>query len=152
MSTSVGVQDPGPSNQAGLEDISTRSMPDIEVMRDADPETEVMRDAFPHPEDIPSWIDPKDDKLEPDIAVMDEVMNEQDNHTPNVEFNLSDGSRPTERREEPISAALEQEPANSGSHNVTGGFKLFHLLCILYWSSFICIVYLKMTPFQLMSM
>ncbi|XP_017245212.1 sister chromatid cohesion 1 protein 3 [Daucus carota subsp. sativus] len=119
VSTSVGVQDPGPSNQAGLEDISTRSMPDIEVMRDADPETEVMRDAFPHPEDIPSWIDPKDDKLEPDIAVMDEVMNEQDNHTPNVEFNLSDGSRPTERREEPISAALEQEPANSGSHNVT---------------------------------
>lgn len=137
MGTIIGVQDPGPSSQARLEDRSTTSMPEIEVMRDADPQIEVMRDAVPdyRPEDIPSWIDPRDDKLEPDIDVMDEVMNEKDNHTPNMELNFGDGSLPTQTREEPFSAALEQEPENFGSHNVIGGFKVVMFLCILYWSS-----------------
>lgn len=145
MDTTVGGQDPGPSNQARLEDRSTTSMPEIEVMRDADPQIEVRRDAVPDylPEDIPSWIDPRDDKLEPDIDVMDEVMNEKDNHTPNMEHhspnmepNFGDGSLPTQQREEPLSAALEQEPGNFGSHNVIGGFKVVLFLCILYCSSF----------------
>ncbi|KAL8092118.1 sister chromatid cohesion 1 protein 3 [Apium graveolens] len=130
VDTTVGGQDPGPSNQVTLEDRSTTSMPEIEVMRDADPQIEVRRDAVPdyHPEDIPSWIDPRDDKLEPDIDVMDEIMNEKDNHTPNMEhhtlnmeLNSGDGSLPTQPREEPLSAALEQEPENIGSDNVIGG-------------------------------
>ncbi|KAK1373784.1 Sister chromatid cohesion 1 protein 3 [Heracleum sosnowskyi] len=123
VGTTVGGQDPGPSNQARIEDRSTTSMPEIEVMRDADPQIEIRRDAVPdhHPEDIPSWIDPRDDKLEPDIDVMDEVMNEKDNNTPNIELNFGDGSLPTQPREEPFSAALEQEPENFGSHNVIVG-------------------------------
>lgn len=157
MGTVVGGQDPGPSNQARLEDRSTTSMPEIEVMRDADPDIEVMRDAV-HPEDIPSWIDPRDDKLEPDIAVMDEVMNENDNRTPNGELNFSNGSLPTQQHEEPFSVALEQEPENFGSHSVLGGFNVFLSLYVLYFNvfQFLCILYLysfisKLTPFQWVS-
>ncbi|KAL8108037.1 hypothetical protein AgCh_024460 [Apium graveolens] len=71
---------------------------------------------------------PRDDKLETDIDVIDEIMNEKDNHTPNMEhhtpnmgLNSGDGSLPTQLREEPLSAALEQEPENIGSDNVIVG-------------------------------
>ncbi|XP_059650447.1 sister chromatid cohesion 1 protein 3-like [Cornus florida] len=108
--TTVSFQDPGPSNQTGInEDNHPQNFPAMEVMRDAVHDFNL--------ENIPVWPDQQNDILGPDTTLERQVMEME--ISPVVEEMLASGgqSLPCEQRQEPpTSVAPEHAPEISGSH------------------------------------
>ncbi|KAK2965514.1 hypothetical protein RJ640_008864 [Escallonia rubra] len=89
-------------------EMPNRNIPDIEVMRN------VLDDL--HSRNVSLWIDHKNDILEPDSDLVQQLMKYKDNYTPGVEEMLVPGE-PSQQHQEPPSG----EPENFDSGLLYGG-------------------------------